>query len=343
MLGRNGEFEAEALDSGRLTIGFQMNEDLSGIKDRDGFIPLLMAAFPDSKPKRLSNFAAQLNQFVNGMQDGDLVVCPIKTSSTVAIGRVVGSYAPHPQSGKPTRTVEWLRTELPRSTFKQDMLYSFGAFNTVCEVRRNNALSRVEAVLKTGTDPGHGTTPDLPASASSATSADATDDANDLVDLGQIARDQIEQRLSSVFTGHDLTNVVAAILRAQGMRVRVSPPGADGGIDLVAGSGPLGLESPRIVAQVKSGEYVIQDPDLKSLIGNIHETKADYGLLVSWNGFTSPVRKRVNEMYFQVRLWDRQEIIDNLFAAYDRLPEEITAELPLKRVWMLVPEDGGDE
>ena len=31
--------------------------------------------------------------------------------------------------------------------------------------------------------------------------------------------------------------------------------------------------------------------------------------------------------------------MDNLLATYSELPEEITAELPLRRTWTLVPED----
>ena len=339
-LGRNGEYEAAALETGLLSISFSIRSDISHAKDRDALLAILHEALPEAKHKRLLNFAAQVNQFVNLMQVGDLVVCPIKTSSTIAIGRVTGEYMPSPESGRPTRPVQWLRTEVPRDAFRQDLLYSFGAFNTVCEIRRNNALTRVEKVVETGKDPGDGATPGIKTGSTSGETVIPGNGPEEMVDLDQIARDQIEKRIASVFTGHDLTNLVAAILRAQGMKVRVSPPGADGGIDLVAGSGPLGLESPRIVGQVKSGEYMIQDPDLKSLIGNIQETKADYGLLVSWNGFTSPVRKRVNELYFRVRLWGRQEIIDSLFAVYDLLPEDITAELPLKRTWTLVPEEG---
>lgn len=338
-LGKNGQFEAEALRDGILIVHFNIDSDISYARDRDAVAEILRAAFPDAKPKTVSNFASQLNQFVNVMQDGDLVISPIKSSSTIAIGKVTGRYAPHPATGRPTRPLTWLKTEIPRDVFKQDLLYSFGAFNTVCEVKRNNAVARVEEVLKNGKDPGAGAKPSTTRTPESPDTPPDPGEPDEILDLNQIARDQIEQRIASIFTGHDLTNLIAAILRAQEMKVRVSPLGADGGIDLVAGSGPLGLESPKIVGQVKSGEYVIQDPDLKSLIGNIQETQADSGLLVSWNGFTAPVRKRVNELYFRVRLWGRQEIVDNLFAVYDRLPEEITAELPLKRTWTLVPED----
>lgn len=55
------------------------------------------------------------------------------------------------------------------------------------------------------------------------------------VDLAEIARDQIERRIASAFTGHDFTRLVAEILKAQGYLVNVSPPGADNGIDIVAG------------------------------------------------------------------------------------------------------------
>ncbi len=291
-------------------------------------------------PDRPLNFAAQVNQFINVMRVGDIIVCPLKSSGTISIARVLGDYKPAPDTGRPTRAVEWLKTDLPRDVFRQDLLYSFGAIMTVCEISRNNALGRVEHVISTGNDPGDGVRPAMKSKNTALAPDIASDAASDTpVDLDQIARDQIEKRIASIFTGHELTALVAAILRAQGMKVRVSPPGADAGIDLVAGCGPLGLESPRIVAQVKSGTMIIQQPDLQGLIGSVQDTQADYGLLVSWNGFTSPVRKRLNELYFRVRFWGRQELVDNLFSVYEDLPEEIRAELPLRRTWTLVPDE----
>lgn len=340
-LGRNGEYETDAFTKNVLTIGFGVHKDISHAKDRDALIAIMQRLLPDEKPKAQLNFAAQINQFINVMQVGDLVVCPVKSSSTISIGRVAGAYKPAPDTGSPTRAIEWLKTDLPRDVFKQDLLYSFGAFMTVCEISRNNALARVEQVIATGKDPGDGTSPVMKSDASGSGAEIALEVSSDVMfDLDQIARDQIEKRIASVFTGHDLTTLVAAILQAQGMKVRVSPPGADGGIDLVAGSGPLGLESPRIVAQVKSGTITVQHPDLQALIGSVQDTHADFGLIVSWNGFTPPVRKRLNELYFRVRFWGRQELVDNLFSVYEDLPEAIRAELPLKRTWTLVPDEG---
>lgn len=221
------------------------------------------------------------------------------------------------------------------------MLYSFGAFMTVCEISRNDALQRVQAVLSTGHDPGDG----INVTGTGLKTIDVTagmEEASDQpINMQEIARDQIERRVASVFTGHDFTRLVAAILSAQGYRPRVSPPGADGGIDIVAGNGALGLDRPRIVAQVESGKVVVDQPTLQGLIGSIQDTHADHGLIVSWGGFTNPVRKRTNELFFRVRLWGREELVDNLLASYEQLPEDIRAELPLKRTWTLVLDEEG--
>lgn len=340
-LGKNGEREAAALRDSILSIGFGIAEDISHLTDRDSLLPVIAAALPDEKANAHRNFAAQVNQFVNVAQTGDLIVSPMKTTSTIAIGRLSGPYRPGPDGGI-TRPVEWLKTDLPRDTFRQDLLYSFGAFMTVCEIRRNDALNRVQVVLRTGQDPGDGVAPDLPKGGRKGAADEAPEASDQLVNLDQIARDQISKRIASEFAGHDFTRLIAAILAAQGYRTRVSPPGADSGVDIVAGSGPLGLESPRIVCQVKSGSFTVDQPTLQALIGSIQDTQADHGLIVSWAGYTSAVTRRLNELFFRVRLWGREEVIDNLLATYDRLPEDIRTALPLRRTWTLVLEDGGD-
>ncbi len=335
-LGKNGEFETRALEERVLTIGFGVTTDISHLTTRDALIAEMARLFPDRKPNTHKNFAAQVNQFVNVAQTGDLIVTPFKTTSTIAIGRFSGPYRPGP-NGELQRPVEWLKTDLNRDVFRQDLLYSFGAFMTVCEITRNDALNRVEQVLRVGRDPGDGL---VAAGSSSPAENEVADEVLDRpVNLEEIARDQIEKRIASVFAGHDFTRLVAAVLTAQGYTTRVSPPGADNGIDIVAGSGPLGLESPRLVAQVKSGSHIVDQPTLQALIGAVQDTHADNGLIVSWSGYTIAVRRRVNELFFRVRLWGREELLDNILIVYDRLPEDIRAELPLRRTWTLVLEE----
>lgn len=340
-LGKFGEQEARALETGELATGWEL-PDISSANTRDAVLTALSNALPEEQPGTLRNWAAQLNQLKNVAVPGDLVITPLKTTGRLAVGRIKGGYI-HTLDGAPARRVDWLRTDLPRDALKQDLLYSLGASQTICEISRNDAFERVTAAVKTGVDPGGGGQLKPAAAKAAGAPSDDSDvvEVGEVLDLAQLARDQIERRISSHFAGHAFTQLIAAILVTQGYRVEVSPPGPDKGIDIVAGQGALGLSGPKLVVQVKSGGIVVDQPTLQGLIGSIHDVHADHGLLVSWSGFSPPVRKRVNELYFRVRLWDRKDIVDALFAAYDNLPEAIRAELPLRRIWSLVPDSDG--
>jgi restriction system protein len=88
VLGRHGEQEAHGLDKGELILGFRVG-DLRGAKDRDAVLKVVQQAFPDAKHKSQLHFAAQLNQFSNVIQNGDLVVVPLKMSpGMIAVGEI---------------------------------------------------------------------------------------------------------------------------------------------------------------------------------------------------------------------------------------------------------------
>lgn len=124
-LGKNAEYESDALDRSLLSIGFKMTSDLSGAKDRESILKLVEAAFPDAKPARVRNLSAQVNQFVNTMAVGDIVVSPFKTLSKFGIGEVAGPYQ-QLEDGGPARPIRWITTDVSRDAFKQDLLYSLG-------------------------------------------------------------------------------------------------------------------------------------------------------------------------------------------------------------------------
>ena len=118
--------------------------------------------------------------------------------------------------------------------------------------------------------------------------------------------------------------------------MEIAPPGPDGGVDIVAGSGPMGFDKPRICVQVKSGIQTSNVGVLRQLEGIFKNFGADFGLLVSWGGFTSDARSEARKAsYFNVRLWDSQAFLTALFENYDRLDAGLKAELPLKQVWIL--------
>ncbi|WP_203290776.1 restriction endonuclease [Maricaulis parjimensis] len=337
-LGKYGESEARALQDGQLATGWELSRELESCASKEDILTYLEPHYPGQKQGTLQNWAVQLNQLKHQVKQGDLVVVPLKTTKDIAIGKVTSDFLM--VDGKhPGRAVTWLVTDLPRQAVKQDLLFSLGASQTVCRVSRNNAADRFAELARSRRDPGPSLARHVPIQGKPSED-EGGDDADVQLDLAEIARQQIEEHISANFAGHEFTHLIAAILEAQGYRTEVSLPGADRGIDIVAGKGALGFDSPRLVVQVKSGDIVGDQPTLQSLIGSVQDAHADQGLLVCWSGFKSTVRSRINELYFRIRLWGREEVLDELFDVYDDLSDEMKAKLRLQRMWAVVPEEG---
>jgi len=129
------------------------------------------------------------------------------------------------------------------------------------------------------------------------------------------------------------------VLKADGWVTKVSPAGADGGVDILAGRGSLGLDQPRLCVQVKSQTTPADVTVYRTLQGAMQSFKAEQGLLVCWGGFNKVVRVESKQGHFSVRLWESRDLVEAIYRQYEHLPAEIQAELPLKKVWMLVMEE----
>lgn len=147
---KDGESEAIALDENLVTIGWNNLPDLTLIESREQLAELYETHFPDASKGRVSNQVGQLWAFRSRIEKGDLVVLPLKTQSAIAIGKIASDYIYSKSLGdgvKHIRKVDWIRTDIPRTAFEQDLLHSFGAFMTVCQIKRNNAKERIQSML----------------------------------------------------------------------------------------------------------------------------------------------------------------------------------------------------
>ncbi|MFC1934136.1 restriction endonuclease [Chloroflexota bacterium] len=328
--GRHGEYENQFLNDKRVYLTWDaLAHDLSLIKNRKELDVLLKKVYPNSKQGTLSNWRGQIWPFVKEMQEGDWIVLPSKLkSAAIHFAEIKGPYEFNPKAEDPFyhyRNVEWIATDIPRSIFDQDILYSFGAFKTVCQIKRNDAENRIRIMAGAGWK----TTPII------VTKTRAEDKLDTETDLEILARDQIAKLIIRKFKGHGLTRLVEAILQAQGYITYRSPEGPDKGIDILAAPGSLGFGNPRICVQVKSSETPVDSPTLNQLIGSMQNVQAEQGLLVSWGGFKSSVDRELATQFFRVRLWDQDKLIDALLSNYDKLSEDLRAELPLKRIWTI--------
>lgn len=327
--GSQGEREEFALERNLAVIGWDDLPDLSVVTDRKILLQLLSARYPGQKQKTLMNWESQIWPFVREIAVGDLVALPLKRRATIAIGTVSGNYEYQPENppdARHTRAVEWLK-EIPRSEFNQNQRWSMGAFMTVCRLRRHNLEETVRAFLGGKQPPPQEET-------------DGQQLEIDLLpNLQETADNQIREHISSNFKSHELERLVGAVLAAKGYKVERTAKSGDGGVDLVAGSGPMGFDPPRIAVQVKSGETAIDVKVLRELKGVLKDFGADHGLIVAWAGFKGSFDKEALRHFFEIRLWTGDDLIREIQGTYDSLPETIRAELPLKRIWTLVSED----
>jgi restriction system protein len=337
--GKHGERELASIEQNKLLPGFLEVGDLSSLQSRDAILTHLQQVLPELAQNTLKNFAAQLNQFAHTIKIGDFAVMPRKVTNGVAIGKVIGEYVYSADDPfRHSRSVEWLKPAVPRDTFKQDLRHSFGAFMTICEIKRNAAFERVRAVLDTGADPGAllGTQGTVPVRVSD----DEPDAADYATDIEEIANQQIISLIRSEFAGHALADLVAEILRIEGYKTRVSAPGPDGGIDILAAGGAFGLGQDRMCVQVKSGDGTANHDVVLRLIGSMSNVQASTGLLVSIGGVNAPAQRELEHHFFKLRLWQMPDLLNALFRAYKDLSEETKARLPLKQIWAPI---SGDE
>ena len=321
--GRHGQQEQICLDEKLITIGWDDLPDLKTFKARDHLFDVYQEIYQQGNVKA-GITVGQIWRFANEIAIGDLVALPSKFQPVIHIGKVTGEYK-HEQKREifHWRKVSWLQT-IPRAAFDQDLLYSFGSLLTVSQVSREKAAERVLALIEGKKVP-------------TTTKADTVSiEAEEDFNVERFAKDQIIKVIDRKFKGHDFAKLVEQILQAQGYTTQLSPPGADGGLDILAASGTLGFEQPRICVQVKSTTSQVDVKILRELQGVMRKVKAELGLLVSWSGFNNKVLSEAKEEFFFIRLWTADDILENIFKYYDRFSDEFKAELPLKHFWRLV-------
>jgi len=338
--GKYGERDNWAITNGYSGGGWRDVPDLTACNSREDIAAVVAESFPDDAPARRANYTGQLWALKGRIGAGDVIALPMKTSSEIAIGRVASGYEyladePDPDKRHIVR-VNWQVSDLPRSAIKQDLLYTLGSALTVFAPSRGHALERLEALIRTRTDPGQLPFKDL-GPLTPWQKAELNDDVDEpevVPNIVEHARDQILTKVSETFKGHDLTRLMEAVLEAEGFICEASIGGADGGADIVAGRGILGMDSPKLVAQVKSGGQV-GDQVVRDLLGTMQHVGAEQGLLVAWDGVSGPAKASLQRERFRIRLWTSTEVIDAVLRVYESLPEDIRAALPLRRVWML--------
>ena len=331
--GKDGEDEDTALVSSLAIIGFNEVPDASSLSDEQTIADLVNQGYGGAKKGAIRNFVGQLTGFVERIREGDLIALPMKTQrGLVALGRVTGPYKFRSVNGakRHTRSVRWDATRIQKNLLGDDLQRSLNVPGTISKIGAPDAERRLMAVLGGHPDPSFG---------DGGTGSADEEDPLATATIAQDPHEQIVDYVGPLFPDHRLAELVDAILQADGWTTRRSPPGPDGGVDIRAARGSLGLDPPRLCVQVKATKGASGVGVLRELQGTVRTFHADEGLLVSWGGFTRPLEAEAKQSHFSLRLWGADDVVHAIYRTYERLPTKIQAAIPLRQVWTLAADD----
>lgn len=324
--GRYGEFENKFLEDGKVyCTGDNLSESIMQFHTKQDLQQYFVDNNPDVKVKTAMNWASQVWPFAHEMKKGEIVVLPSKIKPVIHFGKITGDYEFLPKNDNPyyhAHQVDWFACDIPRTAFDQDILYSLGAFMTICRIKQEERIKAVIHAQKQGKE------------APQITPQEPQDD-EEARDIENEALGVITNLIIQKTKGHGLAKIVDAILRAKGFTTYVSPAGPDKGVDILASAGTLGFGSPKICVQVKSTDAPVDRIVLDQLGGVMKNFGAEYGLLVSWSGFKSSVINETAKQFFEIRLWTHKEIIEEFLRYYDQMDDEIKELIPLKKIWVV--------
>ena len=325
--GRTGDADSYFLKKNVVAIGWAKVGDLGKFKStREAFRDAVAAAYPEKKPGSVPVNAGQLYRFVHEMSVGDLIVYPSRTDRQIHIGRVEGPYRYDPNT-EPTypqgRPVKWLAS-FPRTKFSQGALYEIGSAISLFQIK--NYATEFQAAAE-----GKVVAPPVVEDESVGAVSE---------EIVESTRDFILKRLAQELKGHPMADFVAHLLNKMGYRTRVSPEGADGGIDIVAHKDELGFEPPIVKVQVKSQESSVGDPVVSALYGKV--TSEEFGLVVTLGTYTNQA-KNFARSKANLRLIDGSDLVDLILEHYEKFDSRYKGLVPLKRVYVPESLDESDQ
>ena len=323
--GKFGEYENRFIQESKVYLtrdGFKT--DLNKIPEQTELRTVLDDFYPTFPSSKLASWSDQIWSFAHDIQQKDWIIVPSKLSPVLHVGEVTGEYTYEKNNSDPyyhSREIKWVEKDIPRGYFPTDILYQLGGFKDVFNA------DAVEKVFLTMADNEWAQTKDDETS---------YEQMNELIALLQeISRDQIAQLIRTKFRGHRLAKLVKALMEAKGYTAHMgSTDEAGSDLDILAARGGMGFDDDaRICIQVKADDIPVATLD--KFLGTMNDVGANYGLLVSWGGFKSNVEQERSNEFFRVRLWNQNDLIDQVLAHYEELDNYIKGEIPIKSFWTI--------
>lgn len=310
----------DEFEKGVVSVGWDATGAIADKSQRDLRLRL-STVYPGSKPGKNQNIASVLWRFAQVVKPGDTVVTYDPTTRDYLIGEITSDYRFEPSrpGHAHVREAQW-RARAPRDILTVATRNSLGSTLTLF-LLPDEAMADLEAAAKHSrpTQPAGGLEE----------RKDQLEQSNR--DAEEQARELIEDRILEL-DPFDMQELVAAVLRAMGYRTRVSPPGSDRGVDVLASPDGLGLQEPRIKVEVKHRpNTAMGSQEVRSFIGSLRT--GDRGLYVSTGAFSKEAKYEAERATLPVTLIDLRDLAQLVVDNYESFDPKGRALLPLVRIY----------
>lgn len=320
--GRGGVYAPSWLECGVIGIGWDFDGADIAAMNREQIRAAYSQAHPGDSKGKVAAGVGQVYRFAHDMMTGSTVVMYDPENRLYHLGVITGPcIAVCDMDGVTyTRDVRWGEIA-PRDVLSPSSKNSLGGIQTIFAVSDEVMADLTNAARDKSVVASNDPVID---------DNDATNDQETLAATYDNGIELIKDRVNQL-DWEDMERLVAGLLKAMGYCARVMPKGPDGGRDVVASPDALGLESPRIVAEVKHRKGAMGAPAVRAFIGGLRA--GDRGLYVSTGGFTKEARYEADRANIPVRLLDLDVFVRHYVDIYDKTDDDTRSILPLTRIW----------
>ncbi len=319
--GTGGLFD-DFKENGYVSIGWGEIGEISKSDTRESLKLKILEKWPDWHPQKIAISAGQLYRFRNEIRKADLVLTYDPSRRVYLVGTAQANYRFDSEwtndDSANFQSIDW-QEEISRDALTVRSKNSLGAISALFKLP-DHVADDVQRVMSGSPPPEE-----------AAIEIDDTDDDFSLVTIQNKATEFIKDLLSRI-SADDMEQLVAGVLRGMGYKTRVSPKGADRGLDVLASPDGLGFEDPRIVVEVKHRiNTSIGSQEIRSFLGGRHDR--DKGLYVSTGGFTKDAYYEADRAKIPLFLMTLDELAKAILDNYENLDTETKALIPLTRVY----------
>jgi restriction system protein len=303
---------------GVVAIGWNEIGDLTKVDSPEAIRERYLATWPSQKPAQANGAIAMIYKFRCVLKPGHHVATYNPETREYLVGTIKGDYGYDPaRKYRHFRPVDWLGL-VKRDSLKAASKSVLGGTLTLFQLNEETADDLLSSL--DGTSPAE---------------VGASDESEELEQIKEDtigrAHELIKDKLLKL-SDEDMEKLVAAVLRAMGYKTRVTPKGPDRGVDVIASPDGLGLEEPRIKAEVKHRpKTAMGSQEIRSFLGGLRQ--GDRALYVSTGGFSKDAGYEADRSNIPITLLNLDELATLVVTHYENFDVEGRVLIPLTRLY----------